>query len=663
MANLADTKRRLLVSNFLRLRAWFVGLPWLQLAELGVIGLWSLWVARNYLDFDTSVWPAGNEWGLHLTPYYFWMHLRECGLCALWNGDIGGGMPAIGSWFAGTLHPLAAVFTLLFGVTNGIKLAVIAAFWLAGAAQWWMASSLRVGRIARLWSSMMVVVGGHLVVVMEFGDASLIIAAASASLVLAAALALSIHGQRKNTLFLAMLGAFFILAGYPYMQFGMLWWLLALPFLVLDEDFRLKPIWKEFALALGLSVCLASIFLIPSLNFAPNFFRPGDGTFSYGQPLEYLPFNLVINDPAFFHAEILGKLPFTPPMFIGWVPIILAFVCLKVIRPRDYRVLLFLASGTVLMLFLASGTPLRWLVEYIPDLANYQNVFIFSGLAVPGILALAAYGLHHLQQSISPYKIFLNFGSPTNNQDRASGINMAWLLIPFLAWALFISYQFSQDFLKVQNYQDYYDAVKQIPKPDGLQWIQLPYAEIPWLPVGIDAGFKQTVPPVPYTWKDRTQPEGKLFLARLDSLAGTENLGPISGINLFRNPIGEYARVELPDGQQMPCKASGQGGNLDIVCDVASAGRLVVEENTISNWKVWRDNVQVSLLNTNQWLSADAPAGRHTYRFRYLPWDVTVGALVSLASLVVWLLLWRKRYESQLPDDNAHLKSDTDNNI
>jgi hypothetical protein len=639
MGNLVNLGRRSFMNNFLRLRTWFVGLPWSQLAELGALGLWSLWVGRNYLNFDPSVWPAGGEWGSHLVPFYFWVRLRECGLCALWNGDIGGGMPSLGSWFGGTLHPLAAVFTLLFGVTNGIKLAMIAAFWLASVAQWWMANSLRLGRTARLWSSMMVVVGGHLAVVMEPGVASLIIATASASLVLAATLALSINGQRRNTLFLAMLGAFFMLAGHAYMQFGMLWWSLAMPFLVLDRNFRLKPIWKEFALAVGLSVCLASIFLIPSLHFAPNFFKPEDPAFGSGQSFEYLPLNLVIRDWAFMHTEILGKLPYSPTMFVGWVPVILACLCLKVARHRDYSALLFLASGTILMLFVASGTPLRWLVDYVPGLSGFRSVILISGLAVPGVLALAAYGLHHFLQVLLPTKIILSFGGSSNTVDHVGDFSAAWLAIPFLIWALLISYQFSQDFLKVQNYQDRYDIVQKIPKPDSLQWIQFPFGDSLWLPIGMDLGFKQSEPSVPYGWKDRIQPESKLFLAHQDSLEGMENLGLISDLNLFRNPLGEYARVELPNGQQMPCKALGQGGNLDVVCDVASAGQLVVEENTISDWKVWRDDMQVSLLNTDQWISVDAPAGRHTYRFRYLPWDVAVGAFLSLAGLVVWLLL------------------------
>lgn len=638
-----------------RLRTWFVGLPWPQIAELGVIGLWALWVGRNYLNLNPSIWPEGGEWGSHLVPYYFWPHLRECGMCALWSGDIGGGMPALGTWFGSTLHPLAAIFALLFGVTNGIKLAMVAAFWLAGVAQWWMASSLGLGRIARLWSSLMVIVGGHLAVVMEPGVAALIIATSSASLVIAATLALIVHGgQRRYTLLLAILGAFFILAGHAYLQFGMLWWAFALPFLILDGNFHFKPIWKEFALAVGLSVCLTAILLIPSLHFSSNFFKPGDATFGAGQTLEYLPLNLVIRDWGYLHTEILGKLPYSPTMFVGWLPIILAVFCLKVARPRDNQLLLFLTSGSLLMLFVASGTPLRWLVDYIPEIAIFRSVVLISGLAVPGILALAAYGLHYLIRSLSATKLILNFGSTTNNlSGPLRGLSAEWFVLPFLAWALFISYQFSAEFLKVQSFQDLYDTVQQIPKAEGLQWIQFPLGEISWLPVGMDLGLKQTVPPVPYNWEDRPQPEAKLFLARLDSLDGSDQVAAMSSINLFQNKLGEYARVELPDGQQIPCTATGQGAYLEVVCDVPSAGKLVVQENTISDWKVWRDNESVPLLNTNQWLSADAPAGHHTYQFRYQPWDVTLGAIVSLASLIIWVVLWQNAPKSQQLANNC----------
>jgi len=41
----------------------------------------------------------------------------------------------------------------------------------------------------------------------------------------------------------------------------------------------------------------------------------------------------------------------------------------------------------------------------------------------------------------------------------------------------------------------------------------------------------------------------------------------------------------------------------------------------------------------NDWLVVSAPAGSHVYSFRYLPWDVPVGLLITLVGIgfCVWL--------------------------
>jgi hypothetical protein len=78
---------------------------------------------------------------------------------------------------------------------------------------------------------------------------------------------------------------------------------------------------------------------------------------------------------------------------------------------------------------------------------------------------------------------------------------------------------------------------------------------------------------------------------------------------------------------------------IDVVCDGELPGRLIVRENMWSGWKAWRDGERVPLLGY-LWLEAESPAGYHEYAFRYLPWDVPLGMLLSLAGMIMAGWLW-----------------------
>ena len=121
-------------------------------AELAALGAWALFVGRSYLNFDPHMVPTGGELGTHAAANHLWIRVLTCGWCAVWNGSVQGGLPALADTVSSTLHPVVMIATLLFGVVNGVKVTLLVALWLAGVAQWWMARELRLGAPARLWS-------------------------------------------------------------------------------------------------------------------------------------------------------------------------------------------------------------------------------------------------------------------------------------------------------------------------------------------------------------------------------------------------------------------------------------------------------------------------------------------------------------------------------
>jgi hypothetical protein len=189
----------------------------------------------------------------------FWAQLRECGLCALWNGGVNGGYPALADLFSSKFHPLVALPTLIWGSIAGVKVTIVLSVWMAGAAQWWLARTLRLGRIARLWGAFRVVVGGHLWGRLELGSPGLVLSTAASCLALAAAIELAVTGRRKSALALGITAALAIVSGVGYLQFGLLVWMPALLILLIEPGRGIRPVWKEFVLAGGIALLLTAV--------------------------------------------------------------------------------------------------------------------------------------------------------------------------------------------------------------------------------------------------------------------------------------------------------------------------------------------------------------------------------------------------------------------
>ena len=171
------------MENFLeKLRAWlnqnFGG--WKKIAglvvEIAIIVAWATWFGRAYLDTDPHVWPNGTAMGYTVMGHYFWTDLQECGLCALWNGHYMGGRPAFADLYGSQFHPLVAITTLIFGVMNGTKIALVLILVIAGLIQWWLGKILNLGRFARVWGALLIVVGGHIATKNDEGNFGLLLA-------------------------------------------------------------------------------------------------------------------------------------------------------------------------------------------------------------------------------------------------------------------------------------------------------------------------------------------------------------------------------------------------------------------------------------------------------------------------------------------------------
>jgi hypothetical protein len=633
---------------------------WQTLAELAAIAAWACWIGRAYLDFNRYTWPAGGEFGTQAQTHHLWTQALRCGACALWNGGINGGAPALADLFGSMLHPLVMLTTLLWGVVAGAKVAVIVSLALGGVAQWWIAKVLRVDWLPRLWSALLAVVGGHLAGRMENGNVGLVLSTAACSLALAAAFDLGVTRERRATLLLAITGALAIVSGQAYLQLALLCWTPALVCFLLDFGRPAARLGREYALAGGLALSLAGIFLVPLLHFWPNVAKDIDPTFGAAQPFWYIPLNLVRGDMAYMRSTAFGKLPY-PYMYnlyIGACPTILAVIALPLARRADRRALLFLASGAVLMFLVASATPLLWLRGVAPLVANVRHTPLIAGLAVPAILGLAAYGLDRVLIACrSP----LILGRWMGRLPWWMRPGVRWLPVAALAWSLAPPAILTRTWLKVVDARPLYAAVAALRTPN-LEWVAPPYGELKWTEAALHLGFKLS----PIVWVFQWQAVAMPYLEALrdGQPAASERLGPLSYVPsdyakalrkssdgpsvspigkldsapIYRNANSHYAAVRV-DVRSFPCQASGSGGDLSIVCTNTEAGDLIVQEHAWSGWSAFLDGKPVALI-PGQWLRVPAPAGRHQYTLRYRPWDVPAGLALTLVGVALTLWLW-----------------------
>ena len=310
-----------------------------------------------------------------------------------------------------------------------------------------------------------------------------------------------------------------------------------------------------------------------------------------------------------------------------------ALLSLRFVRRQNFGVLAFLAGGAFMSIFVASAIPLRFLAPYVPFLLGFRFTSPMPGLAVPAVLALAAFGLDEVLKLRVPR---LEFSLADLAKRATVSFNIKWLLVIVLAVSVKQIYDFSKAFIAVRDLGQLYQGVEALKTPQT-EWVSPPGGEVDWTEPAMNAGLKVTnLTFSGANWAGRDVP-GPYLVAVHDGVPdGSVLAGDMLKIPLYRIAANEYAYVQTRDGQTAPCTAQAMSGSITVECSAAHDGQLIVKENTYSGWFVWLDHQSASLpLFSGPWLSVAAPAGSHIYQFSYLPWDVVVGLLLTIAGLAV----------------------------
>jgi uncharacterized membrane protein YfhO len=459
-------------------------------------------------------------------------------------------------------------------------------------------------------------------------------------------LATALYGRRRDIVLFGLMVALAVLSGSGYMQAGMFLAMIP-PFLIfaVNSQSKLTPVLKNFLLAAIIALLLSGILWVPVLHLWPYIQKNVDPTFTSAQPLAYEPLNLVISDRDFQYNTILNKLPYPTihSIYIGWIPILLAILAFRAPKTKkEIKVFLFFIISIVLVFLTSSAIILKALAPlnaYFAGMIRFPS--ILSALSVPYILALSAWGLDWLIRKAWP-QIEL----------KAENINFKLttkllLAIPMI-WAIVSCYNFGKNWIELGDVPREFWHVAEVMKTKYAAWVSFPYGDHPWMVVGQDLGLKIGTGIAHWTWKSRDFPPSTLVGTKdpVDQTSPTFKL-QMAGVNILQYPDVYYAYI-LNGDKKIPCQAIANGGNIDVACNSDTGGTLVVTENIFSGWQSSIDGKSTPLVPYEYWLAVTAPAGNHTYAFRYRPWDVPVGILVTLAGigLVLWVLFSRRKKDS-----------------
>lgn len=619
------------------------------IAEVAIIVAWGIWVGHVYLEFSPDAIPSGREFLMGVQSHFSWRLLRECGSCFFWNGFVNGGAPAFVEIHGAWLHPLVAFPALLFDVIDGAKITIVLGLIMAGIAQWWLCRVLNISVIPRLWSCMMVVAAGHLSGKMDIGLVPLLLSVAACSLVIPPAIDLALNGKRRTAILLAFSLALAMVSGQGYLQIGLLLTIFpALLILLYDGNFHLKPQWKYFVLAGLLAILLASVFFIPLFHFGSNLGKGNDLVMGSRQPIQYLPLNLVISNPEFYYSTDLLKLPY-PYLYVnyvGWIPVILSIYALAILFPKNRPLTFFFITAIVLIFLAASGITFNILGLVIPDIVlGIRNPTVIASLAVPLILALAALAVDAMFTSKNAWFVLAKIYD--DNSKYKFKFNAYWIVILPMLFALLSAWNFSDNWMRMGNVNSKTREVISQFETSTAEWVQPPFGEHYWLLPAMDAKLKIAHYVLPWHWISREKP--KPFMKGLRQqplLEDGESLGTFDEIFITKLPQNEYALVQTPSGD-IPCLAHARGGEIDVDCTVEHPGLLVVHENSWTGWTVKMDGVKIPLIHTN-WLTTKIPSGIHHFEFRYRPWDVPLGIVLTIIGAIMAVWLWWKNPDQVL---------------
>lgn len=622
----------------------------LRFSDLGFVIAFAVWISKPFLWAQPwSVRPAGGDYTVSVQGRFFWDRVQECGLCALWNGNIRGGSPALIDTSSDFLHPIAAIPTILLGVVDGSRISIVACVMLSALGSWWLASVLGTGWLARSYAGCLGAAGGHLLGRLDFGLVVLMTSIATASLLVPASITFARRLDRRRTAVLGSLLGATVISGQAYVQVGVV--LLAPLILILFAQRR--HIWRLATLRLlqvaTLAFFLASLVLLPTMHYYHLIGKDLDPYFSRAQPFQFVLRNLVIGDRSYFESPTFRGdqgFPAWYSNYIGWVAIVFAIIGVASLWRQSRHEALFLVTTTLGALWLGSSALFIWissvpalepLHETVQQLRTASNI---ANLAVPPLIGLSACGVewtkHRLDQR---FRLRLTLKFPTTQIRPRLTIGLGLLVIVPVFASIDAVVESSQQWLRFEGNVSPSSELASALRSDELRWIELSNPDPAIILAGLENDLDLADAWRPWRIEPERLPDPAIVLSLDSDLAGFHRIpAPTDIAVLARDDGNPYARLQSANGDVVDCVARGLGGRISVTCPAGIAGELVVQQRYVDGWTA-ETGSSLPVRDQDGWLTTTLDGSGQPVEFRYRsPYFRSSLALTAAGTL--WALWW-----------------------
>lgn len=383
-----------------------LAIDWVLIA--GVVFLF----ARPLLDLDPDLAVAGREsesnTGIIAVAE---MALREHGELPLWNPFLNTGVPYLSDPMNHLFNPIASVPGVLFGPTDGPKVAVFLTILVSGLAFYHLAGVLGIWRPVRVWAALAYAFNGHMAARFDMGHFDLVLAFAFLPL----AVAFTIQTARRPGGVYPFLGglsiALVLFSGnvyytvflIPALALVTLFYLLSIrgkrPWISVDNGGAARLVAMGFW-AFG----IASVQLVPYFEVQDYMHKPTDPLLRGSQPVIGSLLNFVQSDPEFFRSSSYGKIAgflHEYYSYVGWAPYVGVLLVPLALARGQGRSVLFAASLFALYISWASAahTPFRYVIDLVPWLYKLRWTSRLLGPTTLPLILLAALGFDSLRSA------------------------------------------------------------------------------------------------------------------------------------------------------------------------------------------------------------------------------------------------------------------------
>lgn len=650
------------------LRAAFV-LEWLLIILLAYL------YSGTLLNFDAmKLQQTGEQNPSSILPILAEIGLQRYQQIPLWNPYMMTGLPHAGDLFNHFWHPVSTIPILLWGGINGFKVSVFLTFIVAGLGQWVFARLMGLRRVFRLWSSILFMISGGLVMYWRVGWYALLLGIVWFPWCFASLL----HALQTRTLrsiIFASLAIYMVISaasGYHPVYLAVSLAILTIVVLLRAKPNERAPQMRTAALVVLLSAALSAIVIVPyidGLRYAPRDIAP-DLTQSFSQPIQYGIINYVIHTPDWFGEDVLGTGSGWNWYYIGWLPIAgLAFVPLAFSRLRRMRwpILITGILFFVLMMWFANRySPLKQVYDWLPFLyaLRFPNRLLIVA-SIP-LLILSALGLEYIYRVsiVGGRDIKLVNAAPEKKRNILSAnwvVSLLWLVGLFMTtkqvYDVNKGFAFADQSLNPQTFtvlrwlksQDpslYYVHIGGV----FLYWDWTPAAYTLEMPVinfqharHIQSWDQQHAENSPFVASAKYQislphepvPPNAVMIKEIDGLLIWHNLDALP-YAFSLQPSLLQTGDKLAVDQVTALNVSLDGPNRIVVrgSPKQEGDALIVLMSAYPGWKLLIDGKPAQLTPYNHYLGTSMPAGEHVYTFYFMPEQFIVGAAISAMTLV-----------------------------